>query len=202
VAVIEQELKKLSVATPADPMPRLWTRDEYYRMADFGILGPDDRVELIRGEILTMAPVGPEHGSTSLNLYDVLRDAAGSRFRVLHELPIILSDKSEPQPDIAVAKGGRWTYRRRHPGPADLVLVVETAHTTLLAYRTAKLQLYAEAGIPEYWIVNLLEQQVEVHTQPSGQAYAVTQVYRSGDTIDLGFAPGTSVAISDILGDE
>jgi Uma2 family endonuclease len=200
MAVIEKELTSSRVATESPRTPRLWSRDEYYRLAEAGILGSDERVELIRGVIENMAPIGPEHSDAGLELYDMLREAAPVGIRVMHERSVNLGDKSEPQPDLVVARGDRKTYMKRHPVPSDIILVVETSNTSLLADQTVKQQLYAEAAIPEYWIVNLVDQQVEVYTKPTNGGYESKRLHHAGEAVELSFALGTSIAVSDILG--
>jgi len=184
--------------TVIEPPRRRWTTDEFHKMAEFGILGEDERLELIDGEVIELAPIGPAHRRASLSLYDHMRDAAGSRHYVMHESPISLADGSEPQPDIAVALGSADDYEDRHPSPSDLVLVVEASDTTLAADRSTKMQLYADAGIHEFWIVNLVDGQVEVYRQSSDGRFAPPEIYVSGQTVSLPFASGT-IAVADIL---
>jgi Uma2 family endonuclease len=200
VVILEKEIRPEAIA--AANGRRRWTTAEYYKMADAGILDPHERVELINGEVIQLAPIGPEHSfitnSTFRGLLG-LGDLLGQEFCVMHETPISFIDGTEPQPDLVVARGSMNDYRKRHPGPADLCLVVEVCASTLAYDRKRKLPMYARFGIPEVWIVNLVDWQVEVLRDPSDDHYAVTRTHKPGDAIELTFAPGTAIAVADIL---
>jgi len=177
---------------------RRWNRDEYYRMARQGILSPDERVELIHGEVISLAPIGPPHRKAMIKLYDILHDAAGHNFYVMPESPIVLADNSEPQPDVAIARGPESAYDERHPEAGDVVLIVEVSDTTLTTDRTSKMRLYAQSGIPEYWIVNLVDRQLEVHREPSSIGYGSVQIYTPDQTITPLFALA-AIKIADFI---
>lgn len=179
----------------AHPRGRMWNRAEYYKMAEVGILRPGERVELIEGEIRTVAPIGPMHRKTMITLFDLLRQAFGPGYYVMPESPIAIAEKVEPQPDVAVAVGPEEAYDSRHPEPADIRLIVEVSDTTLASDRKDKARLYAAAGIPEYWIVNVPARQVEVYRNPSGNAYRDVQIRRPGESITPLYAPHASVAV-------
>ena len=193
-------LKKL----PAEPFRRRWSREEYYRMGEAGIFAPDENVELIEGEIYQMAPQGPAHSTVMCSTQELLRHAFGSTFHVRPQLPLSLGLASDPEPDLAGVPGSFRDYRTAHPTTA--VLVVEVSDTTLAFDQQAKASLYARAGIPEYWIVNLPEQVVEVHQTPrpdTDQAfqYGYAQITRHGteDTLTPLAAPEASMAVADLL---
>lgn len=174
--------------------------DAYYRMAEVGILGPDDRVELIEGEIVDMAPIGSGHSGAGGGLTDAFYAAVGGRAVVSVQGPLRLSRTSEPQPDLMLLRPRADRYRDSHPGPGDVLLLVEVADSTLRTDRNVKLPLYAEHGIPEVWIVNLPEGVVEVHREPQGEAWRSTLRAGRGDVIEPAALPGLRVAVSDILG--
>jgi Uma2 family endonuclease len=173
--VDREELGLLS-RYPATPR-RLLTVDEYHRMGEAGILTDDDRVELIEGELVAMAPVGSEHVATTNALTRLLVLAIGDRGIVSVQNPVRLTQRSEPQPDFAILRP-RDDYRTALPGPADTILAIEVASTSLEYDRGVKLALYARSGIPEVWIVSLAAEQVEVYRSPVGDNY--TLVTRAG----------------------
>src|ERR1700733_118976 len=146
---------------PAAPR-HLWTVDEYHRMGEAGILTEDDRVELIEGELVAMAPIGSEHAAASNSLTRMLVLAVGDRGIVAVGNPVRLNRHSEPQPDFSVLRP-RDDYRKTLPRPEDTMLAVEVANTSLDYDRKVKLALYGRRGIPEVWIVNLAAKEVEVH---------------------------------------
>ena len=180
---------------------RQFTVDDYYRMAEAGILGEDDRVELIEGEIVEMTPIGSHHAGIVDRLTALLSRALPTRAaNVRVQNPIRLTNLSEPQPDLTLLRPRSDFYTGAHPGPADVLLVIEVADTSLDYDRDVKLGVYASAGIPEVWIVNLSADNVEVYAQPSANGYASQRVARRGQTITPASLPDLRLAIDDILG--
>lgn len=174
----QDELSLLS-RFPAAPRRRL-TVDDYHRMGETGILTDDDRVELIEGELVAMAPIGSEHAAAANMLNRLLVMAVGERGIVAVGNPLRLNNLSEPQPDFAILKP-RDGYSRMLPRPEDTIVVVEVANTSLAFDRRVKVPLYAQAGIPEVWIVDLPAQVIDVHRSPVNGAYtSVTRIDRSG----------------------
>ncbi len=181
---------------------RRWTTAEYYKMVDTGILDRHERVELIEGEVISLAPIGPEHsyvGNRLLRHFFNVVDSEGDRFAVLYESPITLEDGTEPQPDLVVARGPINNYASRHPGPSDLLLVIEFSASTLASDQKRKLPLYAKCGIPEVWIVNLLGRKVETYVSPTDGRYSVSRMYTFDTAIGLSFAPDKSINLADLL---
>lgn len=172
----------------------------YYRMAEVGILGPDDRVELIEGEIVDMAPIGSAHGGTVDGLAEAVHAGLERRAIVRVQGPLRLSDESEPQPDLMLLRPRADRYRASHPGPGDVLLLVEVSDSTLRTDRNVKLPLYARHGIPEVWIVNLPDGVVEVHREPQGEAWRTTQRAGRGEVLEPHLLPGLRIAVSDVLG--
>lgn len=149
----------------------LFTVDDYARMGEAGILGEDDRVELIAGEIIAMSSIGAPHAGTINRLSNLLPRTLGDTAIIAVQNPIRLSRYSEPQPDLAVLRPRADAYRRVHPIPADVFLLMEVADTSLAYDRSVKLPLYAEASIPEVWIWNVIAEEVERYTEPVEGVY-------------------------------
>ena len=146
--------------------PKRFTLDEYHKLTEIGFFHEDDRIELIKGEIIEMAAKGTAHEtciSKSLReLVRLLGDAATLRC----QSPIILPDSSEPEPDFAILQNRPDDYLSAHPTPSDVLLVIEISDSTLKYDQEVKLSLYAEAGISDYWIFNLFDNQLESHSEP------------------------------------
>jgi len=162
---------------------RLFTVADYHKMAEAGILGEDDRVELLNGEIVAMSPIGSRHAACvdRLTQYLVVRVAGRAIVRVQN--PIRLGEHSEPQPDVALLKPRPDFYAEAHPGPEDVLLVVEVAETSAAVDREVKVPLYARFGVPEVWLADLAGEQIEVFRQPSAQGYRELRVLRRGDSL-------------------
>ncbi|HEX8755795.1 MAG TPA: Uma2 family endonuclease [Steroidobacteraceae bacterium] len=155
------------------------TVHEYYRMAEVGLLAPDARVELIEGEIIDMPPSGPPHASVLNRLSEKLILALSGTATVRQQSPMHLDDFSEPEPDIAVVKQGH--YGVAHPRPADVLLAIEVSLSSLSFDRNRKLPLYARAGIPEYWIVDVVKPVLHVlHTPQNGRYLHEASIPRPG----------------------
>jgi Uma2 family endonuclease len=187
-----------------EPVLRQWSREEYYRMGEAGVLAPDERVELIEGVIFQMPPQGPIHSTGTRGAQEALRTAFGPGFDMRPQLPLSLGLASDPEPDIAVVPGSFRDYRVAHPTTA--LLVVEVSDTTLNFDRSEKASLYARAGIQDYWIINIPEQVLEVYrdpqpdpTKPFQYGYANVMCLRIGDTIAPLAAPKAVIQVSDLL---
>ena len=182
------------------PRLRKFTADEYYRMAQVGILHPDERVELIDGEILAMAPVGPLHVWT-VNLWNRTFAQLVIEGRVIVQIqsPILLGDNSQPEPDIVLLTPQSQSNPGALPGPADILLIIEVSDTTLSYDRGTKGNMYAGANVPETWIMNLSEDCIESFTQPGPNGYAHHATYRRGDTIAPSTLPDVQFAVDDLL---
>lgn len=178
------------------------TRREYDRMAEAGILDPDERVQLIAGEIVAMAPRNSPH-SASIGLVEAaLRQIFGPAHWIRIQSPIIVDPDSEPEPDLAVVAGSPREYVKEHPRTA--LLVVEVADTTLSLDRDRKRAIYARAGIPEYWIVNLADRCLEVYRDPMSPAgqpasYRSSQKLGPSDRLAPLAVAGTTVGVADLL---
>jgi Uma2 family endonuclease len=175
------------------------TVDEYHRMGDAGILGPDERVQLISGRIIAMPPIGPAHAQRVRRIARLLETVFGGRAVVSAQQPITLDALSEPEPDIALVRLPEERYEFAHPTSADVLLVIEVADATLRTDRGRKLRAYAQSGVPEYWIVNLIDGTVEAHTDPDGHRYRTKRIVRRGEDISPVAFPDDTIAANDLL---
>jgi Uma2 family endonuclease len=173
-------------------------------MADAGIFAPGERVELIEGEIIAMTPQKSPHATAIWLAQEALRLAFGAGFHVRSQLPLTLGPDSEPEPDAAVVRGTAREYVDGHPTTA--ILVVEVADTTLEFDRGRKAAMYARAGIPEYWIVNLPDRVLEVHRdlgplpdRPAEHGYRSTRRTGSSDAVAPLSSPTAHVRVADLL---
>ena len=183
---------------------RPWTRQEYERLAQLGVLHEDEPVELIGGQMIVAEPKGSPH-MTALGLTaDALRVAFGAGWVVREQAPIALDDESEPEPDIIVVRGRQRDYRSEHPSRP--VLVVEIADSSLAFDRRHKGSVYARAGLGDYWIVNLRRRVLEVYRDPAphdgapfGWRYAGVRIVKRGASVSPLAAPAASLAVADFL---
>ncbi len=179
--------------------PRLFNVDEYYAMAEAGILAPHERVELIDGEIIPMSPIGSRHAS-SVNALDYgLSSQLGQRALVSVQSPVRLDSGAEPEPDVTILKWRNDFYSSAHPGPEDILLIIEVSDTTLDYDRNVKLPLYARFGIPETWIANIRERHVEVYTQPSDVEYQRSRIVGFDETLKLSVFDDVSLSVSEVF---
>ncbi len=181
---------------------RLFTVDEYYQMAAVGILHEDDRVELIEGEILQMAAIGSRHAGCvdRLTQWFVVHVVGQAIVRIQN--PIRLNNRSEPEPDLTLLTPRQDFYTASHPGPQDVLLVVEVADSSAGFDRGTKIPLYGRAGIREAWLVDLTQNHIEVHRQPvsSRRGYRDVQRYTRGMTLSVLAFPELCPLVEDILG--
>lgn len=185
------------------PVPvkrRLFTVEEYHRLAQAGILGEDDRVELLEGEIVEMAPIGSRHAGTVNRLNRLLSHLVGDLAVVAVQNPIRIGEHSEPQPDLALLHPRPDFYASAHPQPADVLLLVEVAEATASYDREVKVPIYARAAIPEVWLVDLERERIEVFRQPSPQGYGEALTLGRGQRLSPLLLPHISLAVDDILG--
>ena len=172
------------------------TVTDYHRMGEAGILGPDMRTELIDGEIVEMPPIGHPHAGTVKLIANRLKETVGLAAVVAVQDPVWLDDHTEPLPDIALLRPRADYYRNGHPGPADVLLLVEVADSSLRYDREVKLPRYARAGIPLVWLVDLTGSRLTVHCQPGPHGYAqvATQTDLGALTLPLAGLPALDLA--------
>lgn len=181
---------------------RLLTLDEYERIIDAGVFSEDERIELIKGAIVDMAPIGLAHMACVARLTALFSTAAASKAIVWPQNNAIrVSGNSRPEPDLCLLRWRDDYYASRLPEAADVMLVVEVADTSLKYDRGVKGPLYAEAGIPQYWLVNLSDDVIEVYEDPSGGTYKLTRNAHRGDTLDITGEFG-SLEVTAILGEK
>jgi Uma2 family endonuclease len=167
------------------------TVEDYYRMGEIGILRPDERLELIEGEIIDMAPPGELHAGTVDQLVDLLKEAVGRRAIVRVQNPVLLDRYSEPQPDLALLRPRTDFYKKTRPGAADVLLAIEVADTSLRYDRDVKVPLYARHGIAEVWLIDVRGKRLTRHRAPTQGAYravdepGVTRPLELGNPLDV-----------------
>jgi Uma2 family endonuclease len=169
-------------------------------MVEVGILSEDDRVELIDGEVLEMSPIREPHAACVDVLDELVRDRLGRSVTVRAQGPIQLDDFSEPQPDISILKRRDDFYRRAHPRPEDVLIVIEVSDSTLGFDRKVKVPLYARAGIPETWVINLPEERIEVYSDPAGGEYQTVRSYKRGRRLQSHTLAALRLSVSKVLG--
>jgi Uma2 family endonuclease len=169
-------------------------RVEYDKLVELGMF-QDERIELLRGVLVPMSPIGPPHSATINRLNRLLVLALSDRATVSIQNPFAALDDSEPEPDVSVLPLG--DYDAAHPGRAELV--IEVAESSLSRDRGLKLRIYAENGVPEYWIVNLVERCIEVYTVPSKDGYGTTRSFEPGQSIELTRYPGIVIDVGDVI---
>jgi hypothetical protein len=196
---------------PQSPPPPVTSADllklsveQYHRMVETGVLTTDDRVELLEGLLVSKPMKKPPHVISARLVRDALEAIVPAGWYVAAQDPITLDD-SEPEPDLSVVQGNVRTFATRHPGPADVALVVEVADTSLARDRDWKKRIYARNGVAAYWIVNLVDRVLEVYADPSGPVltpdYGTAKFLTPADRADVavGGAVAGSVAVADLF---
>ena len=178
---------------------RKFTVAEYYRMAEVGILHHTERVELLDGEIIVMAPIGEPHATVVDRLTLAFAEVSRGRFIVRVQNPIRLDAGAEPQPDLALLRLRADFYINAHPGPADVLVVMEVSDSTLDFDREVKSKRYAAAGIPEMWVMNLPGDCLDRMDQLGSAGYARHTVFARGENISPGALPDLAFAVADLL---
>lgn len=179
---------------------RLWTVDEYYRMANAGILQSDERVELIAGQVIKkMSPQGPLHATTIRRTKALLENILPADALLQMQLPIRLDDRTEPEPDLAVVMGDELRYADHHPRPDEVYSIVEVADTTLRSDRELKGNSYARAGIADYSIVDINGRQLYVLREPSPSGYQRESVFSEHETVAMRAFSDRAIAVQSML---
>ena len=203
VAGLQEPPETAAVTPPGAPPParekRKFTVAEYYRMAEVGILHHTERVELLDGEIIVMAPIGIPHATGVRRMERVLHQALGEAAAISVQNPVRLDDHAELEPDIALLRFREDDYATAHPGPADTLVVVEVSDSSLAFDLGDKARRYAAAGIPEMWVMNLPGDCIDRLDQPGPAGYARHTVFRRGDKISPAALPDLELAVADLL---
>ncbi len=176
-----------------------FTRERYLALVDEGLLDPDDRVELLEGVVVAMAPANPPHDAVVSMVVRALSSAVGDRAAIRPQCSLVAGARSVPQPDVAVVPGRESDYLTAHPTAA--LLVVEVGSSSLPQDRLTKARIYAAASVPEYWIVNLRDACVEVLRAPDARrrAYRERRLAYRDDHLEIAALPGATVAVADIV---
>ncbi|MCP4697654.1 MAG: Uma2 family endonuclease [Gammaproteobacteria bacterium] len=177
-----------------------FTIAHYQKMIETGIFDEDEHVELIEGELIVMMPIGPVHSSKIRRLIHLFSQAAGDSAMVDAQDPIVLDDYSEPEPDIALLRPRDDYYEEANPKADDVLLLVEVADTSLSYDKKIKIPLYARHGVPEVWLINVPDRQVEIYLNPSPKGYRKILLPEKHEHISPALLPDVSVKVSDILG--
>ena len=179
---------------------RRFTVAELLHLSKIGFLGIDERVELIRGEIVEMSPIGEDHASSVMRLNVLLSSVFGRRLYVNVQNPLRLDDETLTQPDVTLLRPRDDFYSRQHRGPEDVLLLIEVSDTTLAYDRRVKADLYSAAGVLECWIINLPKRVIEVYSEPRPDGYRTVTRYAPGETLSpLAFAD-VVLNVEDVLG--
>jgi len=180
---------------------RRFSVKDYHRMVETGILTKDDRVELLEGEIVEMAPIGSPHQGTVDRLNRLFTSRLGERVIVRVQGPVLLASvESEPEPDVALLVPRPDFYTTGHPEPTDILLAVEVMDTSVEKDRRVKLPLYARAGIVETWLVDLNTDCVEVYRRPSPAGYESSRIVRRGEPLAVQALLDLTLTVADLLG--
>jgi Uma2 family endonuclease len=173
---------------------------EVYKMTEMGILPEESGWELIGGEIIHKMSIGSKHASVVRRLGKILERLIGDEIMVSSQNPIHLDEYNEPEPDFALLKARADFYAESHPEPEDVLLLIEVSDSTVDFDREVKRALYAEAGIGEFWLVNLKENTIECHSQPKNKTYRLTQISEKGETVKSVSIENLRLKVEDILG--
>ncbi|WP_250122097.1 Uma2 family endonuclease [Chroococcidiopsis sp. CCMEE 29] len=181
-----------------------FTLEEYHRLADLGFFSEDDRVELIRGEIIQMAAKGTAHTNCCRNLLRELAALIAGQAELQCQDPITLPSNSEPEPDFVILRQRDDNYRYALPNPSDVLLIIEIANSTLKYDQEVKLPLYAEAGISDYWLFNLVENHLEAYSEPYQElqgtfGYRVKRIFLLNEVVTFICFPDLSLDLSRVF---
>jgi len=183
------------------PQPRRlrFTVDDYYKMIELGMLKDCEKAEIIEGELIQKMPIGRRHSAVVEKLSEILRDELGKSVSLRNQQPVRFGEYNEPEPDLAVLQRREDFYSHNKPVAKDVLLLIEVSDATLKYDRDTKLSLYAEAEIPEVWIVNLQHDIIEIHQEPSNGIYQLAKIFKRGEIIESEMFPNLKLAVSEIL---
>ena len=173
--------------------------EDYHKLGTAGVLTEDSRVELIEGDLIEMAPIGPKHASVVDTLVALLAPQARNQFRLSTQNPLILRPRSEPQPDLMLLKPRADRYASSLPSAADVLVVIEVSDKTLEYDRGSKLSLYAHHGIPEYWIVDVQAKRIEIFRDPGPKGYTQEIQFGPPDVVSPQGLSGVSISVAEIF---
>ena len=195
-----EPVKQSKIEMTVQLLRRKFTVEQFHKMAESGILNEDDRVELIRGEIIEMAAIGTKHAACVRRLNNVLHRIFGDEVIISVQNPIGLDDSSEPQPDVVLLKPREDFYASAHPQPKDVFLIIEVADTTIKYDREVKIPLYAEEGVIEVWLVDINLECVEVYREPATDGYKKVEKFSRGESLIIQAFEDVNISVDEILG--
>lgn len=178
---------------------RKWTVEEYHKLGEIGFFHPEERVELISGNIITISAKGTANTSATRRTANLLRDILGNQAAVYYKSPIALDDNSEPEPDIAVVIIDPFDYATHHPIPSEVYLIIEVADSSLAYDRQIKANIYARSGIVDYWVLNVNERQLHVFREPAEDGYQSEVILEETASISPLQFPAFNIAIQGML---
>ncbi|WP_310427917.1 Uma2 family endonuclease [Chamaesiphon sp. VAR_48_metabat_135_sub] len=198
-ALAEPLSMKIAIESSSSICLKYWTVQDYYRMSELGILDPNERTELIDGQIIIMTAKGTPHVTTLQLLATNLQDQLGKSALIRTQDPIRLDNFSEPEPDLAIVKGTILDYNEHHPVPNDIDLIIEVADSTLKQDCEVKDKLYARSSIAEYWVVDIKNRQVHIFRDPTPTGYTSQLILTETHSISPLAFPNLSLSIASIL---
>ncbi|HTD33306.1 MAG TPA: Uma2 family endonuclease [Candidatus Elarobacter sp.] len=179
---------------------RLITVEEFDRMWESGVIGPEERLELIEGRLVRREMMNPPHASIMLRMTQRFQRALGDRVLVSQQLPVVVNERSKPFPDFTLVRYRDDYYAERLPIPEDVLAVIEVSDSRLRFDRSEKLRLYAKAGIPEYWIVDVKKKAIEVYRGRHDLGYAKPVVAKKGEGVAFAAFPDVVFAVDELVG--
>ena len=188
----------MTIQSVRKPIRHLLTTHDFHKMGEVGIFSEDDRIELIEGELIDMAPIGSLHAGTVMRLTSLFTKILAGRAILSPQNPVLLAKQSEPQPDIAILRNRTDFYTNSHPAPEDVLLLIEVADATLRYDRDVKIPLYARHGIPEVWLVDLNARNLEIYRQPTRRGYRELLRPENSESVALSLLPGVLIALADL----
>ncbi|HXG85252.1 MAG TPA: Uma2 family endonuclease [Pyrinomonadaceae bacterium] len=180
--------------------PKRFSVEEFYKMTEAGILPEESGWEVIDGYLLDKMTIGSKHASIVKRLNRILTNLVANQAVISIQDPVHIDEYNEPEPDIALLEPREDFYAAGHPSPPDVLLLIEVSDSTVEYDREIKKTLYAEAGIPEFWLVNLKNETIEVYTQPKNGSYYSARILEAGETIDSKSIENLTLSVAEILG--
>jgi Uma2 family endonuclease len=199
IAIMQATVIDSQIEQELEPQIRLWSIADYHQMIEARILDEDDRVELLEGKIVCMSPQRPFHAASVQRSSRLLFKLLSDRAEIRVQLPVILGNDSEPEPDLAVVRFDADEYSFRHPEVPDIYLLIEVADSTIAKDRNQKARIYAKNQVLEYWILDLQKRQVYVFRQPEEGIYREKLILNSDDSITMQAFPDVAIALNDMF---
>ena len=178
---------------------RKWTVKEYQKLGEMGFFHPEERVELLSGNIITISAKGTANTSATRRTANLLRDILGNQVDVYYKSPIALDNNSEPEPDIAIVRIDPFDYATHHPTPSEVYLIIEVADSSLTFDREIKAKAYARSGIADYWVLNVNDRQIHVFREPAENGYQSELILGENGSISPLQFPTVNIAIGEML---